>query len=98
MKQTAIIKTALLALFLFFKSSIIPRPELTSNPASKAPNEMSSSANNFVISRLEAQLGIKPIIEANNGVKYLLEVKKVAKVSHPMKPIINPRARLITNT
>ena len=54
--------------------------------------------NNSEIKTLEAQLGIKPIIEERIGEKYLLEVIKFAKFSSPTKPIITPINKLIANT
>ena len=98
MKQIAIIIKAFLRPFLFLSKTIIPRPELTNNPANKAPKERVPSANNLVIKRLDAQFGINPMIEANNGVRYLLEFKKETNLSSPTKPIIKPITKLITST
>ena len=66
------IKGMFFADFLFLKSISIPNPELTNNPESNAPKDKEPLMNNSVINKLEAQLGIKPIIDVNNGAKYLL--------------------------
>ena len=47
-----------------------PKPELTNNPANKAPKDNVFDKYNSVIKTLEAQLGIRPIIDVNNGAKY----------------------------
>ena len=60
---------ALLTVFLSFNKTITPKPELTNSPANNAPNDKEPSANNSEIKILEAQLGIKPMIEANKGAK-----------------------------
>ena len=60
------------ALLRFFKSIIIPKPELTSNPERSAPKESEPSTKSSVINKDEAQFGIKPMIEVNNGARYLL--------------------------
>lgn len=55
--------------FLSFNKTIKPKPELTNKPANKAPNDKLPEMNNSVIKIDEAQLGIRPIIEANKGAK-----------------------------
>ena len=52
-----------------FKSTITPKPELTSRPANNAPKDNEPLTNNSVIKMLEAQLGINPTNEANNGAR-----------------------------
>ena len=52
-----------------FNKTITPKPELTNKPANKAPNDNEPLTNNSVIKMLEAQLGIKPTIDANNGAR-----------------------------
>ena len=86
------------ALFLFLKSIIIPKPAFTNKPESNAPNDKLPSMNNSLSNNEDAQLGIKPIIEANNGDKYLFICMKFAKFSSPTKPMRNPKARLIAKT
>ena len=86
-----------LAVFMFLIKSIIPRPELTNKPANKAPNGSAPSRYNSVISKLEAQFGIRPIIEQYNGERYLLDNMKLIKFSSPTNPIIKPITKLITN-
>ena len=76
----------------------IPNPALTNKPANKAPNDKLPSTNSSLNNKEEAQLGIKPIIEANNGAKYLFICKKLAKFSSPTNPIIKPIVRLIAKT
>ena len=98
MKQIPIIIKARFATFLFFNRTIIPSPELTNNPAKSAPKERDPSAKSLVISKLLAQLGIRPMMEANNGVRYLLLFKNPTNLSSPMNPIINPITKLITST
>lgn len=71
-KQINITKGMFFIDFLFLRSIIIPKPELTNNPDSKAPKDNEPLINNSVINKLEAQLGIKPIIDVNNGAKYRL--------------------------
>ena len=85
MKQIAIIIKAFLRPFLFLSKTIIPRPELTNNPANKAPNERVPSANNLVIKRLDAQFGIKPTNAHTSGVKYVDCDKKLRMLSSPTK-------------
>ena len=72
-KQTRMINGIFLIAFLFLRSIIIPKPELTNNPESNAPKDNEPLINNSVINKDEAQLGINPIIEVNNGVKYLFD-------------------------
>ena len=55
--------------FLFLIKTIIPKPELTNKPAKSAPKEMEPVTYNSVINRLDAQLGIRPIMALNKGVK-----------------------------
>ena len=76
-KQIAIINKIFFTLFLFFSKSIIPKPELTNNPANNAPNGIASSRNSSVISKLDEQFGIKPTIEQYNGDRYLLDLIKL---------------------
>ena len=61
------IRTMFFALFLFFKSIIIPRPELTNKPDKSAPKDKVSLTNNSVINNDDEQLGIKPINAATIG-------------------------------
>ena len=75
----------------------MPRPELTSRPQTKAPNERFPPTNNSVSRSDDAQLGIKPIIEVNKGAKQRLADIKLEKLSSPIKPINVPNARLIIN-
>ena len=91
------INNTFFAVFVFLRSSIIPKPEFTNNPDSKAPNGIAPSINNSVINKLEAQFGIRPMIEQYNGERYLLDSKKFLKLSSPTKPMMNPIAKLITN-
>ena len=56
-----------LALFLFLNNIIIPKPAFTNKPDNNAPNERLPSMNSSLKSNEDAQLGIKPIIDANNG-------------------------------
>ena len=46
-----------------------PKPELTNKPANKAPNDNVPDKYSSVIKTLEAQFGISPIIDVNNGAK-----------------------------
>ena len=88
-----------LALFLFFNKIIIPSPALTNNPANKEPKGREPSINNSASNKEEAQLGIKPIIEAYNGVKYLLAKTNDLKLTYPIAPSIKkPKAKLIIKT
>ena len=96
-KQIPIIKRTFLAVFMFLSKSIMPRPELTNKPANKAPNCNAPSRYNSVINKLEAQFGIKPMIEQYKGDRYLLEIIKLMKFSSPTKPIMKPITKLITN-
>ena len=68
-KQIARIINISLMVFLFLSKIIIPRPEFTSKPANKAPNDKVLDIYNSVINILEAQLGISPMIEEYKGVK-----------------------------
>jgi hypothetical protein len=54
--------------------------------------------NNSLSNKLDAQLGINPIIVENKGVRYLFINKKFAKFSSPTAAIINPKEKLITKT
>ena len=60
---------AFLMLFLSFNSTITPRPELTNKPAKSAPKDNEPCKYNSVTNKLAAQLGIKPMMELNKGVK-----------------------------
>ena len=91
------IKTSLVV-FLFFNKIIIPKPELTNKPASKEPNDIVLDIYNSVINILEAQLGIRPMTEEYNGVRYLLDNKKLVKLSSPIEAMINPNPTLIRRT
>ena len=86
------------AVFLFLKSINVPNPELTNNPESNAPKDKEPLINSSVINKLEAQLGINPIMAVNNGAKYRLVWMKLVKFSSPMKPIRKPNAKLIART
>ena len=46
-----------------------PKPELTNKPANKAPKDKVPDKYSSVIKTLEAQLGIRPIIDVNKGAK-----------------------------
>ena len=87
-----------IAAFLCLSNIIRPRPALINNPASKAPNDKLPSINNSLNNKLDAQLGIKPIMEANKGDKYLFMLIKLAKFSSPTNPIIIPNVKLTANT
>ena len=91
------IKTSF-TLCLFLSKIIIPKPELTNNPPSKAPNDNELDIYNSVIRMLEAQLGISPMIDENNGDKYLLVTKKLVKLSFPTASTMRPKPKLITKT
>ena len=97
-KQIPNIMKTFFQVLLFLIKIIIPRPELTSSPASKAPNDKELFINNSVIKIEDAQLGINPMIEANKGAKYLLLIKKLEKFSFPTASIINPNPALIIKT
>ena len=92
------IKITFLIWCLFFNKTSIPRPELTSKPPTKAPKERLPPINNSLISKELAQLGIKPIKQEYNGVKYLFASKNDEKFSFPTKAIIIPKSKLITKT
>ena len=89
---------ALVIVFLFLSKTIIPKPEFTNKPESKAPKGMLPFIYKEEIRTLLEQLGIKPIIEENNGVKYLLEIIKLEKFSSPTWAMIKPKDILITKT
>ena len=76
----------------------MPKPEFTSNPPTKAPNDKLPSTNNSLKSKLEAQLGISPTMHEYRGVKYRFESRNDLNVSSPIKPITKPRIKLITKT
>ena len=97
-KQIRRIQIIFFAVFLCLNNIIIPRPAFTNNPASKAPKDKLFSINNSLNNKLEAQLGIKPIIEANSGERYLFMLIKLAKFSSPTKPIKSPNKKLIAKT
>ena len=86
------------AVFLFFKRIIIPKPELTSNPARSAPKERELDIYNSVIRMLLAQLGINPTMEENRGAKKRLFTRKAEKLSSPTAAMIKPNPTLIRNT
>ena len=75
-----------------------PKPELTNKPANKAPKDKVPDKYNSVIKTLEAQFGIKPIIDVNRGAKYLLASMKLVKFSCPTQPINSPNPKLMTKT
>ena len=77
---------------------MIPKPELTKRPANKAPNDNVPDKYSSLTKTLEAQFGIIPIMDVNKGAQYLFEDMKLLKLSCPTKPIIKPKARLITKT
>lgn len=54
---------------LFLSKKIIPKPLLMHKPLTKALNGSVPLTNNSVIITLDAQLGIKPKIVENSGVK-----------------------------
>ena len=57
-------------MFLYsLNKTIMPRPEFTNKPAKRAPNDNVPDRYNSVIKTLEAQFGIKPIMEVNKGAK-----------------------------
>ena len=60
---------AFLMVFLSLNKTVIPKPELTNNPAKSAPNDKLPEINSSVIKILEAQFGIRPTIEENKGAK-----------------------------
>lgn len=96
-----LIRSTIPALFnvcLCFNSITTPSPELTNNPATKAPKDKWWEINNSVIKTLLAQLGIKPTKEANTGEAYLLESMKFVKLASPTEAIINPKETLIIKT
>ena len=68
-KQIPTITNDLFIILFSFKRTITPNPELTNNPANKAPKERCPSANKSVIKILEAQFGINPIIDVYKGAK-----------------------------
>ena len=83
---------------LFLIRTSIPKPELTSRPAVKAPKERLPETNNSVNNNELAQLGISPTIQAYNGVRYLFVSKKALNVSSPTPAITKPKTRLMTKT
>ena len=60
---------------------MMPKPELTRRPANKAPKDNVPDKYNSLTKTLEAQFGIRPIIEANKGAKYLFVDMKLLKAS-----------------
>ena len=97
-KQISIIQRMFFALFLFLSNMSIPKPALTNKPDSNAPKAKWFSTNNSLSKIDDAQLGIKPIIAENNGLKYLFVWINAAKFSSPTNPIINPSVKLIAKT
>ena len=83
---------------LFFINTSIPKPELTNKPPDNAPKDSELDKYNSVNKSEEAQFGIRPIIDANNGAKYLLIETKLENFSSPIKPIKQPKTKLITKT
>ena len=77
---------------------MMPRPELTNNPATSAPKERLPPINSSLRRTLLAQFGISPISEPNKGAKYLFEAIKLEKFSSPTEPIIKPKEMLIIKT
>lgn len=63
-------------LLLLFNNTTIPNPAFINSPDTNAPKDKLFKTNNSTIITEEAQLGINPIIVANRGAKYLLEIKK----------------------
>ena len=86
-------------MFLYSLTKIMtPKPELTNKPANKAPNDKVPDKYNSVIKTLDAQLGIKPMMDVNKGAKYLFEIMKLAKFSSPTQAIKRFNAKLIIKT
>ena len=97
-KQMRMIQRIFFAAFLFLNNMSMPKPAFTNKPESNAPKARLPLTNNSLKRIEEAQFGIKPIIAANNGDKYLFVWRNAAKFSSPTKPIIKPNVRLIANT
>ena len=97
-KQMEMINKMFFALLRFLSKTIKPNPALTNSPDVKAPNDKLPSINNSDNNNEEAQFGIRPIIEENNGDRYLFIWINEAKRSSPIKPIVNPNTRLMANT
>ena len=97
-KQINNIQMTFFADLRLFNKTAKPNPAFTNNPANIAPNDRLPWMNNSASNKLEAQFGINPTIAENNGVKYLFINKKEENLSSPTKPIMNPKARLMTKT
>ena len=67
-----IIQMTCFAVDLCLIRTIVPNPAFTNNPDNNAPNDKFPDMNNLERSKLEAQLGIRPMTDANTGDKYLL--------------------------
>ena len=78
-----IIKPSFILVFFLNKNNR-PRPAFIHKPDMHAPKLIPSSKYKLVITTLEAQFGIVPIIVANSGAKYLLDPKKLVNVSCPI--------------
>ena len=93
-RDIIIINTFFLS-FKFLNRNNVPRPALAISPARVAPKPIPPNRYNSLIIMLDAQLGIRPIVVASSGDKYLFAWIKPEMLSSPINSIKSPKIKLI---